>query len=163
MASTTGNIPVMYLAHEDWSPRFENTFYTVKVEGFQQMKELPSSTLPVGKRNLPAYYYKIKIFCGHQTHIVWRRYSQFQWLYEQLPTSVTHFDEPLILPAAQPCFLLWQPQDDAFAQTRMEDLRDFLRDALSRKGAAQHEAIAQFLELKGFAINENNNGSNHHN
>jgi hypothetical protein len=148
----------MYLAHEDWSPRFENTFYTITIDGFEKMKEQPrpptSSFSVMGNTTLPAYYYRIVVRCGHDRHVVWRRYSQFQWLYRELFTT-TDLDEeqpPLYLPRSEPCLgCPWRPQDDAFAQTRMDDLHDFLRDALVRRGVARHDAVAKFLELEAFA------------
>jgi PX domain len=146
--------PVMYLAHEDWSPRFENTFYTVRIDSF----ELYTSTLPStatnigGKTSLPAYYYKITVFSGHQRRTVLRRYSQFEWLYRNLPPSITHYDEPLQLPPKTPCQFFCQNQNDSFAQNRMEQLQDFLRDVLIRRGAADHDTVAQFLELEALAF-----------
>jgi hypothetical protein len=91
--------------------------------------------------------------CGHQARTVLRRYSQFEWLYQNLPPSITHFDEPLHLPPKTPC--LCQQQSDSFAQNRMEQLQDFLRDVLIRRGAAQHDAVATFLELEAFVTSSN--------
>lgn len=150
----------MYLAHEDWSPRYESTFFTVKIDGYEHYTSelppsLPTSNVIGGKTGLPAYYYKITVLCGHQRRTVLRRYSQFEWLYKSLPRSITHYDEPLFLPPKSPPKLLrlfcQPPNDDAFARKRMEQLRDFLRDALMRRGAAQHIAVAQFLELEELA------------
>ncbi|KAG7337144.1 PX domain containing protein [Nitzschia inconspicua] len=155
--------PMMYLAHEDWSPRFETTFYTIRIDGYELVTKTTTTTttttpllLPPssllrdggGKTNLPAYYYKITVFCGHYRRMVLRRYSQFEWLYKHLPLSVVqNGNEPtLVLPPKTPC--LCQPQNDAFAQNRMEQLQDFLRDVLIRRGAAQHDAVAKFLELE---------------
>ena len=146
-------MPVMYLAHEDWSPRFERTFYTVKMDGFElYTSALPSDVSNIGgKATLPAYYYKIIVFCGHQRRTLLRRYSQFEWLYSHLPPSIAQYDEPLIFPPKTPCHFLCQPQNDRFAQIRMEQLQDFLRDILIRRGAAQHDAVAKFLELEALA------------
>lgn len=157
-ATTRTGPPMMYLAFEDWSPRFDSqTFYTIKVDGYELRtpdmglpttsspgnNSSPPSTTAGGKTNLPAYYYKIIVCCGHQTNTIMRRYSQFEWLYRTLPKSVTTYEEPLILPPKCSC----QQQNDSFAQNRMEQLRDFLRDALVRRGVAEHDATVQFLEL----------------
>jgi PX domain len=140
----------MYLAQEDWSPRFEHTFFTVCMEGYEFLKSPPAATdtnpLIGGKTSMPAYYYKVKVFCGHESHTVLRRYSHFEWLYKQLPRDVTMSDEPLLFPPGSWC----QPQNDQFAQHRLEQLRDFLRDALPRPGVAKLEAVANFLELDSF-------------
>lgn len=143
--------PEMYLAHEDWSPRFEKTFYTVKMEGYEFLQSLPATTTANpsigGKNNFPAYYFNVKIFCGHESRVVQRRYSQFKWLHEQLQRSISHEGEPLMLPPGSWC----QPQNDDFAQNRSELLKDYLRDALVRKGVAKHDAVVRFLELDSFA------------
>lgn len=143
--------PEMYLSHEDWSPRFDKTFFTLKVEGYEFLKSLPATNAKAsvgGKTNFPAYYYKVEIFCGHESRIVLRRYSQFKWLFHQLTNSITQHDEPLLLPPASWC----QPQNDQFAQNRLELLRDFLRNALLRRGVAKHVAVAKFLELDTFVL-----------
>lgn len=80
--------PVMYLVDEDWSPRFEGQFFTVKMEAAELLSSAPASTAnpKIGaKSTFPAYYYKIDVFCGYTTRSVFRRYSQFYWLYNQLP------------------------------------------------------------------------------
>ena len=74
----------MYLPFDQWSPRFEaSTFYTVKVENFEIHLENPPSTSSLGgKSTFPAYYYTINVYSGRSTHTVYRRYSQFYWLYQ---------------------------------------------------------------------------------
>ncbi|KAG7339142.1 PX domain containing protein [Nitzschia inconspicua] len=148
------SVPVMYLAYEDWSPRFETTFYTIRIDGYELVTTTSATATMTttslrngGKTNLPAYYYKIAVFCGHHRRTVLRRYSQFEFLYKHLPMPVIQYDnEILALPPKSPC--LCQPQNDAFAQNRMEQLQEFLRDVLIRRGAAQHDAVAKFLELE---------------
>jgi hypothetical protein len=74
-------------------------------------------------------------------------------------------------PTTMPCFLFCQPQNDAFAQDRLEGLRQFLHDTLVRTNTnsdpghptstgaatteaatttttAAHSAIVSFLELE---------------
>ncbi len=120
------------------------------MEGYEFLKSLPATNNANrsigGKKNMPAYYYNVKISCGHESRIVPRRYSQFKWLYEQLRRSIPHSDEPLMFPRGTWC----QPQNEEFAQHRLELLLDFLRDALVRRGVAKHEAVVRFLELDSF-------------
>ena len=176
-------LPKMYLAEEDWSPRFEpSTFYSFKMNSYVLLKEPPSAAaaaaaspaatttssssssstaeIPPGKSTFPAYYYKIVVLCGHSSRIVLRRYSQFKWLYDQLPRNIVNgttassassnnntnsnndgFDDdddddevatspPLSFPP--PTWTCCQPQNDNFAQNRLEELRQFLRDTLIR-------------------------------
>ena len=82
---------LMYLSYEHWSPRYETCFYTFKMETFVlQTSPLSSSggsdsqgrMVVGGKGNLPAYYYKIEVYSGHSTRCIYRRYSEFYWLYK---------------------------------------------------------------------------------
>ena len=132
--------PVMYLAYEHWSPRYETTFYTVKIDGCESLQSAPSSSASCGRNsNHPAYYYKLDIFCGHKTRSVFRRYSEFRWLYNRLPKS-----NHVALPPGT-CF--WYPQDETFAQNRLDQLREFMLDILHQPNFASHPAIIDFLEL----------------
>lgn len=145
--------PVMYLEYEDWSPRYQDTFYTVRLEQFELFTSPPkaASQLPPNhlgsKTNFPAYYYKIEVFCGrHQPNIIYRRYSQFKWLYENLPKSS---DSSSGFPPGSGC-LFFVPQTETFVKSRKEDLKDFLDGVLSRREVASNEIVAQFLELDAF-------------
>mmetsp|Transcript_26450 Transcript_26450/g.62962 ORF Transcript_26450/g.62962 Transcript_26450/m.62962 type:complete len:266 (-) Transcript_26450:111-908(-) len=185
--SKTGRqIPKMYLAEEDWSPRFEpSTFYSFKMDSYVLLKEPPSSAttttttssstttkIPPGKSTFPAYYYKIVVLCGRSSRTVLRRYSQFKWLYGQLPRNIVEgtsssssssstystssnnnnnhdrFNDddddddeegpPVIPPLSfpPPTWTCCQPQNDKFAQSRLEELRQFLRDTLIRTSSS---------------------------
>jgi PX domain len=100
----------MYLAYDDWSPRYDVTsFFTVKLDGYawitsyDQLENTDSTPTTITTRiepaqqspspyhvnhnsnvRLPAYYYKIIIYRGHHDMIVYRRYSQFETLYQEL-------------------------------------------------------------------------------
>ena len=99
-----------------------------------------------GKSNLPAYYFKIQVLCGHTSRTVYRRYSQFRWLQQNLPQDKNRAS-PIIPPGT--CFC--QPQDDSFAQNRTEQLREFLRDTLESPLCASHPCVVAFLELDAIA------------
>ena len=91
---------MFYLSKEDWSPRFENTFFTVSLDTRTTYSNSPSSTtssqspsshptqnysfLLGGNNSFPAVYFNLKVQCGHQEHICPRRYSQFRKLYDDL-------------------------------------------------------------------------------
>ena len=155
--TTTDPAPVMYLAHEHWSPRFETMFYTVKVEVAELFDSLVVCNDKIGgKTNVPAYYYRLDIYCGHKKHSIFRRYSQFLWLHQQLPSpkvgrgggSSNDNDAKIVMPPTT-CFC--QLQDDRFAQNRMEQLREFLlEDILPRQEYASHPSVVTFLELDVF-------------
>ena len=141
------NLPAMFLASDQWSPRFENTFFTVKMEGFELIRSIPtsdeSSTVSAGKRTVPAYYYKVDVCCGHTKYTVLRRYSQFVWLASMVPP-----DDSPEAPEMPPKSWICQRQDDVFAQNRLEQLRDFLEHLLQRPGRATDASVVAFLELE---------------
>ncbi len=145
--------PVMYLEYDDWSPRYEDTFYTVRLGDFELLASPPAATseLPPnhlgGKTNFPAYYYTIKVFCGrHPPRIVYRRYSQFKWLYEKLRNN-SNFDSSF--PTGGGCFFC-APNTESVAKTRKDELEGFLEVALVKRQNASNDAVAQFLELDSF-------------
>jgi hypothetical protein len=142
--------PEAFLASDQWSPRFENTFFTVKFKSFELVTLPPESGEPSsafkGKGMFPAYYYKIDVCCGHAKHSVLRRYSQFAWLVSRVPPD-TRPNAPEMPPKTWIC----QPQDAAFAQNRLEQLREFLEDFLQRPGIATDSNVVAFLELERFA------------
>lgn len=142
--------PSAFLASDQWSPRFENTFFTVKLGSFELLSSPPESDEPSGvfkgKGAFPAYYYKIDVCCGHAKHTVLRRYSQFVWLVSTVPRD-TRPDAPEMPPKTWIC----QPQDDIFAQNRLEQLRDFLGEFLQRPRIATDPTVTAFLELERFA------------
>ncbi len=145
--------PVMYLEYDDWSPRYQDTFFTVRLEDFELLTSSPAATpqLPPnhlgGKSTFPAYYYRIKVFCGrHPPRIIFRRYSQFKWLYDNLPNysnSGTNF------PTGGGCFFC-VPNSESVAKSRQAGLKDFLEVALVMRENASSDCVAQFLELDSF-------------
>mmetsp|Transcript_29639 Transcript_29639/g.86310 ORF Transcript_29639/g.86310 Transcript_29639/m.86310 type:complete len:209 (-) Transcript_29639:171-797(-) len=98
-------IAMFYLKPEDWSPRFDSTFYTVKLTAHEICagEQPPSSTSDKnraaissrahrrrsigGSSSYPAVYYCLQIKCGHRTQKVWRRYSQFRSLCHHAASS----------------------------------------------------------------------------
>lgn len=146
---SASSVPEAFLASDQWSPRFENTFFTVKHEGFELVQSSPEPDEPSdmfkGKGVFPAYYYKIDVCCGHAKHTVLRRYSQFAWLVSKVPRD-TRPDAPEMPPKTWIC----QPQDATFAQNRLEQLQEFLEGFLQRPGIAADSAVVAFLELERF-------------
>jgi PX domain len=118
----------------------------------------------IGKSTLPAYYYEIILYQQHSKRIIYRRYSQFQWLHNQLTTNNNTSKERIQnipnLPTGsessssqqqQQCFFLSTitlfGQNDEFAQNRLIQLSNYLCDVLSLPGYANHPAMVTFLEL----------------
>lgn len=171
---------MFYLNPEDWSPRFDSTFYTVKVTTFEICHEMPSSTWRSisGRSSHPAVYYGLEIRCGHRTRTIWRRFSQFRSLCHHAATSPPppstdpHEIEaerkrgslwsvfPPRQVASGPCFVIpcitskdaWKDED--FIEERQEELGRFLRDLLTRRGYCSHPIVVEFLELDGFVGDE---------
>lgn len=140
--------PVMFLTAEMWSPRYENTFYTIKMEKFELISSpqewMKAPSLIKGKTSFPAYYYKIDVCCGHASHSVLRRYSEFVWLRKTLESTIQ-------IPEMPPGTCFFQAQDDKFAQNRLEQLRDFLEGFLQCPGVSSDTAVVSFLELTSLA------------
>ena len=179
----------MFLSYEHWSPRYDDTFFTIKMDTYNlfdntpppssssstssdqvasrtstsssssnnAMVETDSSSLIGGNASFPAYYYKIDIFVSpskQPTRTIYRRYSQFKWLYEQLLSSfkkqqdnTTHTTplEEIEFPPGT-CFLYKQTTE--FVQNRQLQLYEFIKDVLQRGPQfTNHIAVLQFLEL----------------
>lgn len=91
---------MFYLSKEDWSPRFEPTFFTVSLDARMTCSNSPpsitasSQSLPSrptqkysfigGNNSFPAIYFNLRVQCAHQEHSCPRRYSQFRRLYDDL-------------------------------------------------------------------------------
>jgi len=121
-----------------------------------------------GRTNLPAVYYKVVVSRQHGKTVLYRRYSQFVWLYQQLrqvPLTAGGPNDPLD-PISMPpannlqCLPLlswlsqWLPSqsgissEGTFAQRRMEQLDNFLESVLSRGPQySSHSAVRTFLEI----------------
>ena len=148
---------LMYLPFSYWSPRYDSSFYTVKVDGRERIiEDLPLVPDEVGgKQDLRAYYYRVTVYREREKTSFLRRYSQFHWLYDQIsakPPTITNEQRenspgtPIRMPAKSCPFI--QRQDENFARNRQELLSQFLEDILGRPGYASHEAVCAFLELK---------------
>ena len=154
----------LYLPKSQWSPRFEDSFYTVRVEGFERCTAAPTTTTRSsseavadrvkGHSHHPAFYYKVVLHRGTSSQEMWRRFSQFVWLYRQVqaspPPPPTRIEgvppqDPLRLP---PGTCWWPFQSEDLATKRVELLSGFLDDMLSRPGYASHPAVLTFLEIQ---------------
>lgn len=142
----------MYLPGDQWSPRFDSTFFSVKMESAKKFESPPEIKEGIGgKTHCPAVYFEVIVFCEHRRIVLLRRYSNFYWLYEQItdfhPPPVegdTTVYEPLVMPPGT-CFL--QQQDEEFIKNRREQLSEFVDDLLSRQGYTKHPAVRLFFEL----------------
>mmetsp|Transcript_8251 Transcript_8251/g.23741 ORF Transcript_8251/g.23741 Transcript_8251/m.23741 type:complete len:184 (+) Transcript_8251:291-842(+) len=157
----------LYLSRDDWSPRFDSSFFTVEIESYEKLSYPPpaehdQASVIQCKTSHPAYYYQISVFCEHEKWIVPRRYSQFQWMRNQLcktkgtPTNGNNSTtrtrnhgnavatENPPLPTGT-CF--FEVQNASFAQRRQQQLNDFLDDILTQPGNSFHGAVVTFLEL----------------
>lgn len=151
---------LMYLPKKMWSPRYEDSFYTVRVDGFYRYESSPAEAMPSSDKRIgghshhPAYYYKVILNRSHATQQVWRRFSQFRWLLQQVKASPPVLrdvnaaeyhqgQEPITLPPGT----CWPFQTDELAEKRVGLLGEFLDNLLSRPGYATHPAVLAFLEL----------------
>jgi hypothetical protein len=142
----------LYLDEKQWSPRFEETVYTVRVESFQRLDEAPDN-LPAdigGNTHHPCFYYKVVLRRARLTKTLWRRFSHFQWLYNNVrvdPPTTNQDDSPSNEPLKLPPGTCWPFQSAKLGENRVELLSTFLDDMLSRQGYASHPSVVTFLEL----------------
>ena len=144
---------MFYLSKEDWSPRFDSTFFTIdfgpRIE-CDTSKDIPRADIE-GNSDHPAVYYRITILYGHESRTLLRRYSQFYHFYKRLLhdppeslTTVASGRHPLSIP---PKTCLFQKVDQDFLDEREEDLGFFLKDLLGRPGYVEHPIVQAFLEM----------------
>ena len=144
----------LYLPKNQWSPRYEDSFYTVRVEAFQRFEVAPAEIPSAlgGNSHHPCFYFKIILQRGHTTKEIWRRFSNFQWLYNRVQAAPPRVDEgnsgadnPLKLPPGT----CWPFQSEQLGEKRVKLLGEFLDDMLCRPGYANHPSVLTFLELSG--------------
>jgi len=156
--------PSFYLQPEHWSPRYDESFFTVKVDTHARLT-VPADPLPMHpdlrkmatSRFHPACYYQVKVMYGRQVKVMWRRFAQFRWLYEQvlirypLASAMTVLAdwerEQPVIPFPGKTWIWEWPHSEEFEEARNVGLDSFLRDLLSRPGYATHPAVVDFLEL----------------
>ena len=153
--SSAVDTPVMYLSQEHWSPRYDASFFTIKMDNVDLctlQPDPPVDPTVKGKTNHPAYYYKIRVLSAHREITIYRRYSQFKWLCDQIRANPlkedTTVDPVEMPPGTWFCSVgFCRPQSEAFAVKRMDQLRNFMRDLLQRPGCPKHPAVILFLDL----------------
>uniref|UniRef100_A0A7S1FWZ9 PX domain-containing protein n=1 Tax=Corethron hystrix TaxID=216773 RepID=A0A7S1FWZ9_9STRA len=74
-----------FLAPDHWSPRYGSSFFTIKMKEYKTIEHKSScdfDTLKCGNTAYPAIYYSVCVTRGDNSErIMWRRYSQFLWLF----------------------------------------------------------------------------------
>ena len=158
--------PTFYLSPEHWSPRYDASFFTVHVSNrkmfglneagnylSQSSLEEPALIDLVKSRYHPACYYEVKVLFGRSEKILWRRFAQFQWLYDQVSIFPVFDDEGYQFQSDIPEFprktWFWEwPHKQELERERQEKLQTFLRALLDRPGYAAHFAVIAFLEFE---------------
>ena len=132
-----------------WSPRFGEQFYTVRIARYLKCETPPTndsfasdecSCLSPG-RNRPAVYYEIAIQWGNSSCSVYRRYSQFHYLRKKLDHTGSL---GLVLPSKTSLF---HEDTDEFLNTRLEELYSFLLKALVLRECSGNALVERFLGL----------------
>ena len=155
---------VFYLPENEWSPRYETSFFTISLRTRTVYDTHPPHTgidhNTARNRHHPAVYFNLKVKCGKKENVCPRRYSQFRNLYDELrrdpPVQSKHTlsrtskavpDECAQLPLIPPKTCFFSKLDDEFLNTRQEELYTFLDECLKRPDYSKHPSIRQFLEL----------------
>lgn len=146
---------MFYLTEKDFSPRFDETFFTCSIVSRTYSEAPPLESLKnetPQNRHHPAVYYEIKVRCGHKEQVVFRRYSQFRSLFDALrknppnPSDKDDLAQIHVPPKTCPFFRA----DEEFLENRQEELGIFLEHILKRPNCATHPAVRQFLRLDDF-------------
>jgi hypothetical protein len=176
---------LFFLLPNDWSPRYDDSFFTFQVVGFavytkenpppssfckgndasdplQSLASQTKSTLR-DSGSLPAVYYHIIVYRGYQQCHLYRRYSQFYWLYQQILRSnvFQKSDDRLVFPPGRivtttnscPFFVIWPSllpwRTAAFAASREPDLayqgEDGPANVLEELQQRRFEQLSKFL------------------
>jgi hypothetical protein len=140
---------MMYLEKNQWSRRFDSTFFSVTVDGTKLLTEPPQlpATL-AGKRHHPAIYFELTVYCEHRTASILRRYSHFRWLFQRLDGANLNVGP---LPRLPPGTCPFQKIEEDFLKNRKEELGEFLNELLTKPGVSQHPSVVTFLSLEEFA------------
>ena len=136
---------MMFLPPDKWSPRFGEQFYTVKMAKFLKCQTPPTTdsfasdtcscfSSPVG----PAVYYEVMILSGNSSQCVYRRYSEFHYLWKKTGGF------GLVLP---PKTSLFHEDTDEFLNGRLEELYLFLTKALAFRECSGNAMVERFLGL----------------
>mmetsp|Transcript_11473 Transcript_11473/g.21455 ORF Transcript_11473/g.21455 Transcript_11473/m.21455 type:complete len:160 (-) Transcript_11473:537-1016(-) len=152
---------MFYLTEKDFSPRFDDTFFTCSIMTRHLLEKPPQSSTESTTRNDDsmsksrhhiAIYYEIRVKCGHKNHIVHRRYSEFRNLLDELKRNPPHPSEREFLSQVHvpPKTCFFSKVDYEFLDNRQEELEIFLEHLLKRPNYAIHPAIRKFLKLDSF-------------
>ena len=136
----------MYLEKNQWSRRFDSTFFSFTVDQATLLTEPPQlpATLK-GKYNHPAIYFELNVYCENRTVSIQRRYSHFRWLSQRLQEANLNAGP---LPRLPPGTCPFQKIDEDFLKNRKDELGEFLNDLLTMPGVSQHPYVVTFLSLE---------------
>ena len=141
-----------YLPFDKWSHRYDSVFFTVQIHQRIILDSAPSNSFSSevkGNNHHPAVYYELHVSCANDTLIFARRFSQFNWLFNQLRTFPVPEEGGLIAASISlpPKTCPFQIVDDEFLDNRQDELGHFLSNILIRPGYAQHKDVVAFLKL----------------
>ena len=143
------------MSDKDWSPRFEQTFFTCSIISRSKHSTPPDATdAKIQIHHHDVVYFNVKVKCGKKEKMVAKRYSQFRSLHDEIrrhpPESldINISPAPLHMPK-KTC--IFSKVDDDFLDERQEELGFFLDTLLKRPNYSKHPAIRKFLRLDEFA------------
>mmetsp|Transcript_32256 Transcript_32256/g.59609 ORF Transcript_32256/g.59609 Transcript_32256/m.59609 type:complete len:160 (-) Transcript_32256:952-1431(-) len=158
---------MMFLPEDQWSPRYEEQFYTIRMKKYTTLhspaEAAKRNTDPFGdddacslfglcnngKKKYPAVYYEIEVLNGTTSHTCLRRYSQFHHLCKKLDDDPSGEILGCLRKSLPPKTAPFHKESDDFLEERMVGLHAFLRDLLIRQECVNNPLIEQFLELNG--------------
>ena len=157
-----------YIPPAEWTPSLNGArvsteearvYFTVLLNSHQIWTAAPPSKTKIegGRKSFPAVYYCIQVEWFHSTggqvqaQVVWRRFSQFKWLYEEFSKSATPKAAGAIaLPASRPfsAYRMSLEDERQFVLKRQDELSKFCVELLGSEFMPQ--AVLDFFELHAF-------------
>jgi len=143
---------MFYMSAREWSPRFDESFFTCYIISRATLHSTPDATYKnIQSHTHPALYFNIKVKRGRKEEIVARRYSHFRSLYDDVRRNPPDYDDVRTSNQVHfpPKTCFFSKIDDDFLDNREEELGIFLEHLLKQPNYSKHPAVREFLGLDG--------------
>merc|ERR1711862_760582 len=147
--ATSNSNTLCYLSPKNFSNNYDKHFTIDMDYESESLETLPHSDDKIhGNKKLPACYYTIEVCSGgsyESNYKIQRRYSEFEWLRNELSSSNKNNKALRTLPPKT--YFSCRGPTDEFIDDRQKELFEFLDDALNVSTNVQHPAMRRFLML----------------
>merc|ERR1711862_1006575 len=148
--ATSNSNTLCYLSPKNFSNNYDKHYFTIDMDyESESLETLPHSDDKIhGNKKLPACYYTIEVCSGgsyESNYKIQRRYSEFEWLRNELSSSNKNNKALRTLPPKT--YFSCRGPTEEFIDDRQKELFEFLDDALNVSTNVQHPAMRRFLML----------------